>query len=263
MIFNINDYTSKCCVMHCANIFEAMNFTQHLHSLGKRWSNGNKYSDIHHWNDYKEETAYNFNHNTYGRVTDYERDGYTVLEWKDFMYNMPATFVDKTNVYDRNIISLCGHDFIKFPEENGIIPVVMQGYMWEERFSNNTNNFDGSLIFDSMQGLLNAIEMEIGADNVIEFETDLTTLNGHKDYGTVKSKISLPTFDFYRRHIEIFDKYQDDIGEYWWLSTPFNINRNRCCAVSYNGDVLSSGCDNYHKMRPILYIKADALTAQN
>lgn len=58
----------------------------------------------------------------------------------------------------------------------------------------------------------------IGFENICNITSDLTTLNGLKPYKIMTSKISLPTLDFYRENIEIFDKYKTD--KFWWLATP-------------------------------------------
>ena len=269
MVFNINDYTNGCYVMHCATIFEAKSFTLHLHSLDKRWSDGNKYSTRSHWNAHKEETAYNFNRNVYGRVSDYRRDGYTVLEWKDFMYDMPSPIIDKVNLYDRNIVTIAGIDFIMFPEENGAIPIVTTERWCDTSFGNTSNLAESSVLRELTTDFLPQIEAAIGKENVLEFETDLTSLHGDKTYGTTKSKIAIPTFDFYRKHNEIFKKYVDDINRYWWLSTPWDIHSpngdisTRLVILTEVGMITCDRAEYAYAVRPILYIKADALTVHN
>jgi len=58
----------------------------------------------------------------------------------------------------------------------------------------------------------------IGEENICTFKTDLTTLDGLKPYEDLESMISLPTFDFYRQNVAIFDRYNP--GDWWWLATP-------------------------------------------
>lgn len=269
MVFDINDYAGRDIVMHCANIFEAISFTNYLHSVGKRWSNGARYVNNHAWESYKEETAYNFNENSYGHVTAYQRDGYSVLEWKDFMYDMPSRQIDKVNLYDHNIITISGADFIKFPEENGLIPVVKLERWGSEDFGRTNNLGDSSLICELYENFLPQIEAEIGSENICQFDNDLTSLHGEKTYGTVRTRISVPTFDFYRKHKEIFDKYIDDINGYWWLSTPWTVRHrngdqsNLCTLITSEGTVSCDRSNYGYAVRPILYIKAEALTVQN
>ena len=61
------------------------------------------------------------------------------------------------------------------------------------------------------------------------------------------SKVSLPTFDFYRNNRATFAKYKLD--DWWWLATPYTtseyINNWWVSCVSprggFNGDVCSYG----------------------
>lgn len=266
MVFNIEDYEGRY-VMHCATIFEAISFTNYLHNIKRRWSNGQKYVNNHTWESYKEETAYNFNLNTYGAASDYQRDGYTILEWKDFMYDMPSLLIDNINLYDRNIITIAGIDFIKFPEENGAIPIVSRERVLYQSFDSNTNNFATSYLYRNLcSDILPLIEDAIGKENVLEFETDLTSVHGYKRHGTMKSKIAIPTLGFYSKHIEIFDRYVDDVGGYWWLATPWiakNKGDRQCILIDGSGKISWDSSIYDYAARPILYIKADALTVQN
>ena len=110
-----------------------------------------------------------------------------------------------------------GVEFIRFPDVNGQTPVVMKDIAFNYRFGKN-NNFRESVILEKLQEeIMPDIINAVGEENVCEFETDLTTLDGLKNYGVMKSRISLPTFDFYRTNVEIFDQHNP--GEWWWLAT--------------------------------------------
>ena len=109
-------------------------------------------------------------------------------------------------------------EFIKVAEENGVVAAVTKDVLFNKQFDDDTNNFAKSSLLKYLQKeILPKIEAAIGANNVVEFETDLTSLDGLDNYGTMKSKISLPTFDFYRKHVKIFDKHK--VNKSWWLST--------------------------------------------
>ena len=84
MIFNINDYKGKY-VMHCKTREEARDFCKYLHSIGKRWCTGDSYLVETKWKTYGENTAYSFNRGEYTDVNWYKNEGYTILEWSDFM----------------------------------------------------------------------------------------------------------------------------------------------------------------------------------
>ena len=116
------------------------------------------------------------------------------------------------------VFKIAGFEFIKFCEENGNTVVVAKDILFNSIFGNN-NNFAESKILERLQKeVLSKVETEIGAENVVEHEVDLLSLDGSEKWGKMKTKISIPTFDFYRKNVKIFDKYK--IDEYWWLATP-------------------------------------------
>ena len=69
------------------------------------------------------------------------------------------------------------------------------------------------------------------------------------------SKISLPTFDFYRKNVSIFDKYKLD--KWWWLATPDTAyphkDVNWVVCVSPSGRVINYyGSNDDSVVRPFL-----------
>lgn len=265
MVFDITKYPGNY-VMHCANIFEAKSFCAYMHSTGRRWGGGQSYLEINYWERYETETVYNFNDGCYGTLETYIRQRYVILEWKDFMYDTPAGSVDDINIYDLNIISIAGYEFIRFPEENGTVPIVAKHGLVHMQIDVTTNNFSDCFCLRQLKsGILHDIEQALGAENVLEFETDLTALDGRTEYGKMMSKISLPTIDFYKANIALFDKYSD--GRNWYLSTPWSTPATGCddraVLVTNRNRLYDTDSGNHYDIRPILYIKADALTTQN
>lgn len=123
----------------------------------------------------------------------------------------------KLNVADKATFTVAGIEFIKFPESNGKVPVVARDILFNSRFGDN-NDFTNSDIREKLNKLLEKIKSEVVAENICSFETDLTALDGLKPYPTLKSEISIPTFDFVRQNVEVFDMYPVD--GYWWTATP-------------------------------------------
>lgn len=147
-------------------------------------------------------------------------------------------------------------EFIKFPEVNGMTPVVAKDIVFDSRFGRD-NNLAKSVIMERLANeVLPEIISEVGEENVCKFKTDLTTLDGLKPYGEMESVISLPTFDFYRANVEIFDKHKANC--WWWLATPDSAQPHcdpdwvLCVAPSgyldYFGDY-----DGDFGVRPILF----------
>ncbi len=123
-----------------------------------------------------------------------------------------------SNVKTGETFKIAGIEFIKFSEEDGVVTAVAKGLLFDSAFGSN-NNFAHSKVLKKLETeILPKIEAEVGTENVLEFETDLLSLDGSDIYGKIKTKISLPTLDFYRQNAKTFDKYKPN--RWWWLSTP-------------------------------------------
>lgn len=137
-------------------------------------------------------------------------------------------------------------EFIKFADENGNTIAVAKEGMFDSRFGDN-NNFAESQVKSRLENeILAKIEKEVGAENIVEHEVDLLSLDGDDKWGKAKCKISIPTFDFYRQNVKIFDKYK--LNKWWWLSTPDttakHYNDDWVVCVSPRGDI-SGGDGSY------------------
>lgn len=157
------------------------------------------------------------------------------------------------------IFNVAGFDLIKLFDDNGRTAVVFADTVFDCEFGKN-NNFSESTILKRLNGeILPKITECVGTDNVLEFETDLTSLDGLKTHGSVKSKIAIPTFDYYRQNVHIFDEHKLD--KWWWLATPDttreHYNDNWIVCVSPSGNI---GSVNYHNsigVRPFLFFVSD------
>ena len=108
-------------------------------------------------------------------------------------------------------------EFIKFPDQGDITPVLAKNIAFFSSFG-GTNNLAKSQILTRMkEEFLPKVVETVGEENVCMFKTDLTTWDGLQVYGELESKISLPTMDFYRKHVDIFDQHKVD--RWFWLAT--------------------------------------------
>ena len=150
-------------------------------------------------------------------------------------------------------------EFIRFPDVNGRTPVVMKSIAFRSSFGSN-NDFRESKILKKLQEeYLPRIIEAVGEENVLAFSTDLTTLDGLKNYGTLVSRISLPTFDFYRANVAIFDQHNP--GSWWWLATADSAKPHYdpiwVSCVSPAGDIDLDGCSSgFDGVRPFCILKS-------
>ena len=86
-----------------------------------------------------------------------------------------------------------------------------------------------------------------------------TTLDGLKPYPELESMVSLPTLEFYRKHVEIFDRYKQDA--WWWLATPESAQPHDAprwvLCVSPSGRINRGSCNfGVFGVRPFLALKS-------
>lgn len=120
-------------------------------------------------------------------------------------------------VKDGEVFSVGGVEFIKFPEVDGTVPAVAKNTVFDSRFGDDNDLRCSDVLKKLVSDFLPKIIGEVGAENLCTVKTDLTTLDGLKLYGVMESFVSIPTFDFYRANVEIFDKYRPE--HWWWLAT--------------------------------------------
>lgn len=84
------------------------------------------------------------------------------------------------------------------------------------QFGDN-NNLKDSEVLEYLNEKAKEIADIIGEENLIEFETDLTSDDGLDDYGILKSKLSLITCDSYRKNTRTIEKFETDA---FFTATP-------------------------------------------
>lgn len=148
-----------------------------------------------------------------------------------------------------------GIEFVAFPEVNGVIPAVAKDVLFISRFG-GSNNFAESLVLKKLQDdVLPKVIDAVGEENLCPIQTDLTTFDGLKDYGCIETKISLPTLDFYRANVDVFDRHK--ASHWWWLATADSTSAHSWAdwvlCVAPSGNV---GIDRYYDddggVRPFL-----------
>lgn len=160
-----------------------------------------------------------------------------------------------SEIANGGLFKVAGIEFIKFADENGRTTAVAKDALFNSVFGEENNNFAKSIIKSRLEKeILTKIEKKIGAENILEHEVDLLSLDGDDKWGKIKCRISIPTFDFYRANVKIFDKHKLDT--WWWLATPdttsahYNDDWVRC--VAPRGSVFNGNCNSGLGVRPFL-----------
>lgn len=141
--------------------------------------------------------------------------------------------------------------------------IVSTGIVERRAFDEkNRNDLGVSTLLDYLNGeFLERLEDAFGEGAVAEQFIDLTSNDGLKDYGNVKTKVGLLTEEEYRQHRDILPPLGDE--GWWWLATPYSTER--AGYPSHVRNVYSDGTlDDYGRayvgsigVRPALYLKSD------
>lgn len=118
------------------------------------------------------------------------------------------------------------------------------------KFDEDSNDWKSSSLRKYLNGeYLEKICDSVGSENIVSFERDLISLDGRNDYGTCEDKVSLLTFDEYRKYREVIE-----LNEYLWLLTPWGVNRDGYesigTVVCPSGNIGSSRCNSISGVRP-------------
>ena len=166
-----------------------------------------------------------------------------------------------------------GMEWIVLEIANGSAKCITKEFVLENtKFDDETNDFAKSSLYqklknDILPGVLNAF----GEDNVVEFETDLTSDDNLDDYGTVTGKISLLTDRQYREYAHLINPVEEpkkyEVNDWWWLATPLSTPKRevpysvRC--VLPRGGMNDNGCYFRNGVRPFCIFKSDIFVSQN
>lgn len=104
-------------------------------------------------------------------------------------------------------------------DERGVLCLtdqIVENRAFHKEDCESCNNWATSSLREYLNG-----EFYEGLENesaVLEFERDLTSDDGLKDYGTCIDKVSLLTCDEYRK----FRRFIDNKEDWWWTITPYS-----------------------------------------
>ena len=158
------------------------------------------------------------------------------------------------------VFKVSGHDMVVLEHVGAATAVIHKALLCGKTIFGSSNNYDGSKVDELCNRFADELEKFVGPGNLVEFEVDLTSHDGLKDYGIITRKAALLTADRYRQYVEILDRHNPDC--WWWLATPDSTPRHDgdrivlCVARSGGLSCSSFGVDNCGA-RPFCILKSD------
>ena len=103
-----------------------------------------------------------------------------------------------------------------------------------------------------------------GADNIVEHEADLTTIDMQQDYGKVNCRVRPLTFDEVRKYNEVLAN--PELPDWWWTITPWSTPKRgwsyTVAVVASSGDFNCNLCDNRSGVRPFCILKSNIFVSK-
>ena len=163
------------------------------------------------------------------------------------------------------VVKISGQEMIVLEHVCDQTYLITKDFIEERaKFSEKNNNYDGSRVDEICETAAELLEDLVGKDNVVEFDLDLTSDDGLKDYGQIRRKVALMTADIYRKYVDILDKYKTE--KYWWLATPHSTKRHendswvKC--VSPSGSIDSDYFFSDFGVRPFCILKSNIFVSR-
>jgi len=142
-------------------------------------------------------------------------------------------------------------------KELGVL-CLTKNILFEKSFDEgNNNNWEKSSLRKYLNGEYKESLNEELAGALIQFNRDLITDDGMKDYGTCVDLISLIS----EREYQDYREYISDKSDWWWTLTARSASRSHIARlVDTDGCFGSSYACNWHNgVSPLFLIKADTL----
>ena len=156
-------------------------------------------------------------------------------------------------------------DFIVLEQEEGTTKVITKELYKENVAFGECNDYRKSKVRKLCDNeILKDFESVFGADNIVEHDVDLTTLDGQKMFGEIKSKVRPLAFDEARKHNSlIVDK---SLPDWYWTVTAWSSEERgykySIAVVAPSGYVNDYDFNGVSGVRPFCILKSNIFVSK-
>ena len=196
-----------------------------------------------------------------GKELDAARELVRMLEEKE-----NASKVQLSTLNPGDVFKIGEHDFIVLEQKQEQTMVISKGFMAEDKkFDDDSRDYNESslknLIESSIQPI---IEKTVGADNIIEHEVDLTSVDMQNEFGSCRCKVRPITFDEARKYNDLL--VNKDLDDWWWTCTPWSTKERgytySMAVVSPSGNIGHDDCNCNFGVRPFCILKSNIFVSK-
>lgn len=196
---------------------------------------------------------------------DMARELVKMLEEKENMY--PANRVELSTLSTGEVFKIGERDFIVLEQKQGQTVVISKGFMAKHVvFDDNSRNYNKSSLKKLIESDIQpVIEDAVGADNLVEHEVDLTSVDMQNEFEPCTCKVRPITFDEARQYNDLL--VNENLDDLWWTCTPWSTEERE---RKYEIAVVSPSGDfdyNYYRnnncgVRPVCILKSNIFVSK-
>ena len=165
-----------------------------------------------------------------------------------------------------DVFKIGEHDFIVLKHDCDTTTVISKGFMAENVvFDENTRDYKKSNLKKVIENEIQPIiESEVGSQNLVEHEVELTSVDMQHEFCNCSCKVRPITFDEAREYNNLLaDKSLDD---WWWTCTPWSTAdrgmKYSIAVVSPSGCIGRNRCNGSDGVRPVCILKSNIFVSK-
>ena len=158
------------------------------------------------------------------------------------------------------------HDFVVLKQGEEVTHVISKDFMAENiKFDENTRDYKKSNLKKVIERDIQLlIEKEVGTDNIIEHEVDLTSADMQNEFGKCKCKVRPLTFDEVRGFNDLI--VNENLDDWCWTCTPWSAEKRgykySIAVVLPSGSISLGICGNRNGVRPVCILKSNIFVSK-
>ena len=157
------------------------------------------------------------------------------------------------------------HNFIVLEQMDGKAAVISKDLLAEDVAFGESKNYNTSSLKELIESDIQpVIEKAVGAENLVEHEVDLTSVDMQNEYGTCRCKVRPITFEEARKYNELL--VNKELPDWWWTCTPWSTGergwRWPMTVVSPSGDFNYRRYYDRFGVRPFCILKSNIFVSK-
>lgn len=166
-----------------------------------------------------------------------------------------------------DVFKIGEYDFIVMKHDCDTTTVISKGFMAENIvFDENTRDYNKSNLKKVIEKEIQPIiESEVGSENLVEHEVELTSVDMQHEFCNCSCKVRPITFDEVREYNDLL--INKSLDDWWWMCTPWSTADRELnysiSVVSPSGCIFDDDCNGDGSgVRPVCILKSNIFVSK-